>query len=82
MSAGTAVVMVLVAWLGLARGGVVGSGPLSDAVVFWGCWVVVGLMALNTVGNLMSTHPVERWLMGSTTAALVVLVGIVGWFGG
>ena len=52
MSAGTAVVMVLVAWLVLARGGVVGSGPLSDAVVFWGCWVVVGLMALNTVGNL------------------------------
>jgi hypothetical protein len=66
----TAVVLLGIGGLLLARGGVVGSGDAVPAAV---CWGLAVLFALNTVGNLAGRHPVERWGMGSVTACLAVL---------
>ena len=70
-SAVTAVVLLAIGWLLLLRGGVVGDaagGPLTVA-----CWAFAALFALNTLGNLAARSPVERWGMGTVTAALTVL---------
>jgi hypothetical protein len=66
----TAVVLMIIGGLLLARGGVLGSGDGVPAVL---CWALAVLFALNTLGNLAGRHPVERWGMGAVTACLTVL---------
>jgi hypothetical protein len=66
----TAVVLLCIGGLLLARGGVLGSRAAVPAVL---CWGFAALFALNTVGNLAGRHPVERWGMGAVTACLTVL---------
>ncbi len=51
----------------LARGGVRwpawGASRVAGALT----WVIAGLMILNTLGNLASDHWFERWVMGVVT---------------
>ena len=72
----TAVLLVAIGWLLLLRGGVVGSAS-ENSVLAVACWVVAGLFAINTLGNLAGRHPVERWGMGALTACLTVLCGLL-----
>jgi hypothetical protein len=71
-SLATAVVLLAIGWLLLARGGVVGSAS-EDPALAAACWGAAALFALNTVGNLTGRHPVERWGMGALTGCLTVL---------
>jgi len=76
-SAVAAVVLMGSGWLVLAAGSVVGPGSLPDEALTGGVWVLVGLLALNTVGNLAARHPLERWGAGGLTAVLTVLCAVV-----
>lgn len=73
----SALVLVLVAWIVLARAGVVTAGPVGARFLTWATWGLLGFLVLNTVGNLAASHPVERWVMGSVTMVTAVLVGAV-----
>ena len=72
-SAGTAVILTGALWLVLAAGAVIQPAPLSQSSLGIGVWVLVGLFALNTVGNLAGRHPAERWGAGGITAVLTIL---------
>jgi hypothetical protein len=72
-SAGTAVILTGAIWLVLAAGAVISPTPLSENFLGVGVWVLVGLFALNTVGNLAARHPVERWGAGGITGVLTIL---------
>lgn len=68
------------------RAGLVGSMP-QPAVIRVAAWVVVGYMALNTLGNFASVSSVERFLFGPITlvlmlASLVVAASRLGWGNG
>lgn len=56
-SALTVLVLAVAAWSVLAA-----NGPLL--------WAFAALFLVNTGANLAGAHPVERWGMGSITAAL------------
>lgn len=71
-----AVVLAVFAWVMLARSGAVSTG-WSDSSVTFGSWLVVGYMALNTLGNLMAEHPVERWVFSGMTASVVIVGAVV-----
>jgi hypothetical protein len=78
MAAGSAVVLVLAAWLVLGRAGLLTTFLGSQALV-WAAWVVAAFMALNTLTNLSGKHPLERWGMGSITLVGALLVGYVAY---
>src|SRR5690349_9259314 len=71
-SLATAVVLPVIGWVLLLRGGVVGSSSDHSAVRV-ACWAFAALFAANTVGNLAGRHPLERWGMGALTSCLTVL---------
>lgn len=73
----SALVLIVVAWIVLARAGVVGAGPFSEAFVVGATWAILGFLILNTVANFAAPHPVERWVLGSTTLVIVGLVSVV-----
>ena len=50
-------------------GGAHRLGPLT--------WAISGYLAVNTVGNLVSSSRIERYVSGSATAAAAVLTAIV-----
>jgi hypothetical protein len=70
-------VLLAAGWLVLARAGVVTSPAMGSPLAVRGTWVIAGLLALNTLGNLASTSAVERWGFGTATAAAAVLTFIV-----
>jgi hypothetical protein len=72
-SAATALVLTGALWLVLAASAVISAAPLSENLLGVGVWVLVGLFALNTAGNLAGRHPVERWGAGGITAVLTIL---------
>jgi hypothetical protein len=72
-----AAILLLLAWVILARAGIVDAGGVGDQVLYWATWVIVGFLALNTLANFSAPHPVERWLMGSITLAVGILTAIV-----
>lgn len=72
-----AIVLVLVAWIILARVGTTQIGFLGDGFLRWATWGILVFLILNTVANLSAPHPVERWGMGSVTFVLVILTGII-----
>ncbi|HEY8319939.1 MAG TPA: hypothetical protein VIG76_14050 [Amnibacterium sp.] len=72
-SAITAIVLLGIGGLLLLHGGMLGAAQPGSPVVRVGVWIVAGLFALNTAGNLAGRHPLERWGMGGITAALAVL---------
>ena len=75
---GSAVVLVLGAWIVLGRAGVTPIFLGSQALV-WAAWVVAGFLALNTVSNLSGRHPLERRGMASITMVATLLVGYVAY---
>jgi hypothetical protein len=74
-SAVAAVILGVAAWVILVRADLVRRGPLSPRLVRWASWVIAAFMVLNTLSNLSSSSPVERWLLGGTTVVLVFLCG-------
>lgn len=65
-----AVVLGIAAWIVLARAGHLAPG--ADAVsVRVLAWVFAGMFALNTLGNLASKSPAERYVMSPATLLLV-----------
>lgn len=62
-----AVILLLIAWVLLARTGVATIPLLSGDTLVWLAWVIVVFLALNTFANFAAPHPVERWVMGSIT---------------
>jgi hypothetical protein len=75
---GSAVVLVLAAWIVLGRAGIVPIFLGGQALVL-GAWVVAGIIGLNTVTNLSGRHPLERWGMASVTIVAALLVGYVAY---
>lgn len=74
-----AVILLLVAWVLLARTGVVTNPFLSGDTLVWLTWVIVVFLALNTFANFSAPHPIERWGAGSitlTTCALGLFVAL------
>ncbi len=67
-----ALVLLAMAAVLLARGGVQwsswGSGRVAGALT----WVIALLMILNTIGNLSSDHWFERWVLGVVTVLVAV----------
>jgi len=76
-SAVAAVILGVAAWVILVRADLVPRGPLSARLVHRAAWVITAFMVLNTLSNLSSSSPVERWLLGGSTVALVFLCGYV-----
>ena len=76
-SAVATAVLTLAAWIVLVRGGVMPVGALNGQLVRWAPWGIVGFLVLNTLGNLSSSSPVERWGLGGITLVLVVLCTVV-----
>jgi hypothetical protein len=76
-SGAAAFVLVLLALVVARRAGWTVRAPLPDRWLGATCWVIAGLLALNTASNLASTSSVERGIMGPTTAVLTVLVATV-----
>jgi hypothetical protein len=72
-SAGTAVFLVAALWLILAASAVTTRTSLTETLLTVGIWVLAGLFAVNTIGNLAARHPVERWGAGGITAMLTAL---------
>lgn len=68
-----ALVLLGMAAVLLARGGVLGSSWGSSRVAGGLTWVIAGVMILNTLGNLASDHPFERWVMGLVTLAVALV---------
>jgi hypothetical protein len=77
VAAVSGLILIGIAWVVLARVGVVSSGPLSDTTIIRATWVIVGFLVLNTLANLTAPHPVERWVMGSITFVTAVLLVVV-----
>ena len=73
---GSALVLLMTAWIVLARAGTLPVFLGGQALV-WGAWVVAGFLALNTLTNLSGRHPLERWGMASITLLAGLLVGYV-----
>jgi hypothetical protein len=74
----SAVVLILAAWIVLARAGIVPIF-LGDQALVWSTWVVAGFLALNTATNLSGRHPLERRGMASITLVAALLVGYVAY---
>lgn len=77
LAAAQALVLGLLAWVLLARAGVVASPLLAPATLGWLTWVVLGFLVLNTLANLTAPHPLERWGMGLTTLVLSALTLVI-----
>jgi hypothetical protein len=75
---GSAVVLVLAAWIVLGRADIAPSF-LGGQALAWAAWIVAGFLALNTLTNLSGRHPVERWGMASITLAAALLVAYVAY---
>jgi len=73
----SAVVLLLAAWVVLARAAAAPTGPLSAGFLRWAIWVVFGFLVLNTFSNLASQSNAERWVMGSITLIAAILCLIV-----
>ncbi len=76
-SAVAAVILCVAAWVILSRADLVPRGPLSPRLLHWGARLIAAFMVLNTLSNLSSSSPVERWVLGGITFVLVFLCGYV-----
>jgi len=78
IAVGSALVLVLAAWIVLARAGMLPVFLAGQALAV-GAWVVAGFLALNTLSNLSGHHPLERWGMASITLVAGLLIGYVAY---
>lgn len=74
VAAGSAVVLTVAASVVVRRAGVLGRPAPWLRPATWG---IAGYLALNTVGNIASSSPVERFAFGSATAIASVLTASV-----
>ncbi len=72
----SAVILLIAAWIVLARAGVV-TTSLDERILVWGTWFVAGFTARNTLTNLSGRHPLERWGWSSVTLVAAPLIGFV-----
>lgn len=77
MSAVAVPILLLAAWIVLAKAEVIST---DAGWIDWAVWVVFGYMVLNTAGNLASSSKIERYAMGALTivTALATLVVALG----
>lgn len=77
MSAAAALLLLLAAWLVLARAGIVSGGPLGSGFVRGATWFIFGYLVLSTLSNLTSSHAAERFGMGAITLVAAIACFIV-----
>lgn len=77
LAAAQAMVLLLLAWVILARAGVADIGFLGDSALRWAVWGILWFLILNSVADLTAPHAVERWAMGSITLIVAVLTAVV-----
>jgi hypothetical protein len=75
-SAAAAVIIAVMAWVVLARAGMVVPGAGSAAIRV-AAWVLVVFFALNTVANGVSKSAVERFVMTPATLFMVACLVVV-----
>jgi hypothetical protein len=73
----SAVVLVISAWLVLARAGIATLPLLDDEAVGWATWAIEAFTVLNSVTNLSGSHPVERYGMTAVTVICAVCIAYV-----
>lgn len=74
VAGGSAAALTAMATIVLRRAGLIGHparwlGPAT--------WTIAGFLAVNTIGNLASTSPVERFVLAPTTAVAAGLAATV-----
>lgn len=72
-----ATVLVLLAWILLARTELVGVSSFAASSLTWMTWVVFAFLVLNTAANFSAPHPIERWVMGPVTLVLSALTLLI-----
>ncbi len=72
----SAALLAVFAWVLLARSGMVDARGISTRTLASSVWVLVVLMSVNTLGNLASKSPLEKWGFGSTSALIAVLCAL------
>lgn len=72
-----AVVLLFAALVALAQGGLVGWSPIPSRWLTGATWVLAAFFTLNTFGNLSSESRIEKVVLGSVTAVLVVLMAVL-----
>lgn len=77
VAAGQGLFLVLLAVILLGAAGVIRVPCLGERLLGAMAWGVAGLMVLNTLGNLASSHPFERWVLGGVTVATAALSLVV-----
>jgi hypothetical protein len=77
MSAAAVPVLLLAAWIILAKAGLVST---DAGWIDWAVWVVFAYLLANTLANFASSSKIERYVMGSISAvaALGTLVVALG----
>lgn len=70
-------ILLVGAWIVLARADLVASGILGQAMPRWGIWVVVAFSLLNSLTNIGGRHPLERYGFSALTLLVAVLAGFV-----
>lgn len=70
-AAGQAALLLLMAWLLLGRGALVRVPGISERGLRTAAWVIAGFFTLNTLANVTSPHPLERW-MGARTILIAL----------
>lgn len=64
-------------WVVLAAASVLDRGPVLASVLTAALWCLAALFALNTLGNALARHPMERWGAGTVAALLSVLCALL-----
>lgn len=77
LSAVSVPILFFAAWLLLGVAGVLDTGSLSDRFLRAAVWVIAGYLALNTLGNLVSTSRQERMVFGPMSATATALTLVV-----
>ena len=75
-SLGASALLLVLGWIMLARASVV-TTDLSDTTLAVAAWMVVAFMALNTAGNMMADHPIEKWVFVGVSGLLVIVCSVV-----
>jgi hypothetical protein len=77
MSAAAIVILLVAAWVILARAGVASPWSSPPALLRGTTWFIFAYLVLNTVMNGTSSHPGERFGLGSITLVAAVACFIV-----
>jgi hypothetical protein len=73
----SAVLLVISAWVVLARAGIAWLPLLDDRAVGWATWVIVAFTVLNSLTNLSGSHAVEKYGMTAVTVICAICIAYV-----